>query len=76
MGLWLTSNGLWLCSCAMNGGDGGELHRSSRGKRPAYDSHADTAVADGSALPLPATTVDVAAPAFGVVTFPNWRAGG
>jgi len=74
--LWLTSDGLWLCCCAMNGNDGGELHRSSRGKRPAYGCHAATAVADGSALLLRATAVDVAAPAFGVVTFPNWRGGG
>ncbi|OSX70709.1 hypothetical protein BU14_0686s0011 [Porphyra umbilicalis] len=34
------------------------------------------AVADGSALPLRATAVDVAARSFGVVTFPNWRGGG
>jgi len=76
VGLWLTSDGLWLCCYAMNGGDGGELDRSSRGKRPAYGCHAATAVADGSALPLRATAVDVAVPAFGVVTFPNWGGGG
>ena len=60
----------------MNGGDGGKLHRSSRGKRPAYRCHATTAVADGSAQPLRATAVDVAAPALGVVMFSNWRGGG
>jgi len=75
VGLWLTSDGLWLCCCAMNGGDGGELHRCSRGKRPAYGCHASTAVADGTALPLRASTVDVAASAFEVVTFFNWRGG-
>ena len=75
-GLWLNSDGPWLCCCAMHVGDGGGLHRSSRGTHPAYGCPAATAVADGSALPLRATAVDVAAPAFGVVTFPNWRAGG
>jgi len=75
VGLWLTSDELWLCCCAMDGGDGGKLRQSSRGKRPAYGCHAATAVADGTALPLRATAVDVAASAFGVVTFPDWRGG-
>jgi len=75
VGMWLTSDGLWLCCCAMSGGDGGALHRSSRGKRPAYGCHAATAVADGTALPLRATTVNMAASRFGVVTFPDYRGG-
>ena len=75
VGLWLTSDGLWLCCCAMNGGDGGELHRSSRGKRPAYGCHAATAVTDSTALPLWATAVNVAASGFGAVTFRDWRGG-
>ena len=75
-GLWLTSDGLWLCCFAMNGGDGGELHRSSCGTCPAFGCHAATAVDDGTALPLRATAVNVAASAFGVVTFPDWRGGG
>jgi len=55
----------------MNGGDGGGLHRSSRGKRPAYGCLAATTVADGTALPLRVTAVEVTASEFGVVTFPD-----
>jgi len=60
----------------MNRGDGGELHQSSRGKRPAFGCHVATAVTVGSALPLRSTPVDVATPALGVMTFPNLRGGG
>jgi len=76
VGLWLTSDGRWFCCCNMNRGDGGELHRSSRGKHPAFGCHVATAVTVGSALPLRATAVDVATPALGVMTFPNLRGGG
>jgi len=69
--LWLTSDGLWLCCCAMNGGDGGGLHRSSRCKRLAYGCLAATTVAEGTALPLRVTAVEVNASEFGVVTFPD-----